>query len=123
MLRSFILFLAGSFVALSSSAEEVRYTGIGFRDPFAGQAVSRTADQGSRGDEQLKAMTIQGILLSGRDSRVIVDDRIYRVGSALGGGKVSRIEDDGIVLSVSGKEIVIKQKKRKTSHDISKRSQ
>jgi hypothetical protein len=117
MLKSFITFLFFYSVAVTSFAEEVRYTGAAFRDPFGGQARPNPADNNNaRLDQQIKSMTIQGLLLAGKNSRAIIDGRIYRIGSVLGAGRVTRIDQDGVTITINGKETIIKPKIRKTRY-------
>jgi len=120
MRRFLTCFLMFNAVFFAAGAEEVRYTGASFRDPFAGRVQEKPADESVKTEQRLKTMSIQGILLSENNPRAIIGGKIYHVGSALDSGKISRIDKEGVAVTLNGKEIIIEQKIRKPANEIPK---
>lgn len=120
MRRSLGCFLMFNAVFFTAWAEEIRYTGASFRDPFAVRVQEKPVDESAKTEQRLKAMSIQGLLLTENDPRAIIGGKIYNVGSVLDSGKVSRIDKEGVAVTVNGKEIIIEQKIRKTANEIPK---
>ncbi len=125
MQRVIFMMLAfyGGLGASVVCAEEVRYTGGAFRDPFAGQLAGKPVSDAFQTDPQLSSMFVEGVLLSGDNSRAIIGGSIYHVGSTLGSGKISRIDKEGVTVIVNGNEFVIKQKTRTSAYEIPKSAQ
>ena len=99
------------------SAEEIYYTGTGLRDPFVSSSQEKPVDDFVLIEQRLKAMNVEGLLLSPSNPRAIISGKIYHVGSVLDAGKVSKIDKEGIAVVIGGKEVVIEQKIRKPVHD------
>ena len=102
-----------------SAYAEVRYTGKGLRDPFLDPAVITTPqDDTERVEKMVRTLTLEGLFVGSGSPRAIINGQLYDEGSALEGStkiKVARIEKDGVVLDVKGKEYPLKQNLRKTS--------
>ncbi len=103
--------------AAGAQAKEVVYTGGSYRDPFVGQVQEKVADDTFKIEQKIRALAVQGVLLSAKNPRAIIGNKIYNVGSSLESGKITRIDKDGVAVTVNGKEIIIEQKIRKAKYE------
>ena len=95
-------------------AAEIKYTSGMLRDPFGDpQKVERKpTDDSVFVEKRIRAMVVQGLLISSKMPRVIIDGRIYNVGSPVDKGKIVSIDKNGVVIEYNGKEILLQPTKR-----------
>ena len=105
---------------VTASAAEMRYTGADLRDPFVTLSQEKPVDEFLLVEQRLKSMNVEGLLLSPTNPRAIIGGKIYRIGSVLDVGKISRIDKEGVAVTVNGREVVIEQKIRKPIHETLK---
>ena len=100
---------------------EVHYEGKGLRDPFTDPldltpTKKDTMDYDIQG--AVSSLKLQGVLYGTQHPRAIINGKIYAIGDRLGAWKVTRVEKDNVVFSVSGKDYILKTTPRKMNHDF-----
>lgn len=99
-----------------AQSAEITYNGKTFRDPFRDPAEEAFAVNDAAASEQsISSMTLQGILYSLDKPLAIINGKIYRVGSPLGGGQVVQIDKETVTVSVNGRQFTLKQNKGTTN--------
>jgi hypothetical protein len=100
----------------------IEYTSAGLRDPFADQL--QLAIQQEKKEEELKApeasqeetvleesmpdlgtFKVQGVIWGGGFPQAIINNRIFSVGDAIDGFKITGIEKTGITLDFAGRTV------------------
>lgn len=100
---------------------EAQYTGRALRDPFVDVAENKPANETVVIQQVADTMSVQGILYDGNNPLAIIDGKIYRVGSRLGGGQVTQIEKKGVTILQNGKQFTITQNRGKSNEPVQKK--
>ena len=109
--RAFLLLASTLFVGGKLGAEEIRYTASGDRDPFASPVVQKKIFEDSGASEKkLQSLSVQGIVASVKNPRVIINGKIYRIGNEpIPGVRIARIDKDGILVMSGEKETLLRR--------------
>lgn len=111
-----VLSLAALMGILSVAAEAVEYTGKGLRDPF-GEFQTASSEgpvikkQPISAEEGLRAMTLQGVVLTQHKTQALIDGQMLEVGSDTAFGKIAAITKEGVTITHNGKEYLLERKK------------
>ncbi len=119
-----ILFFSVFFlVVYAAQGVEMEYTAKALRDPFSDGSENKPNDDTAALAQSLNVMTVQGLLCAVDNPVAIVDGKIYRIGSSLGGGQVVAIEKEGVTVSLNGKSFKLKQSRGKANAATEKKAQ
>ena len=109
------LFFILAACLLPSLVKAVEYTGKGFRDPFgdfqSSPTTASTVQKSVSVEEGLRAMTLQGIVLTQRKAQALIDGQMLEVGGDTAFGKITAITIDGVTIAHNGKEYLLERKK------------
>lgn len=130
MKRAAFLSIALCFCAALPAQAEVKYTASLLRDPFALQmdAPKPGIDEPDGLVKKVLLWTVQGVVASQTNPRAIINGKIYRIGAEpIPGVKVTRIDKDGVYVSVGQKEVLLNRRaqtmsKGKTNNDFTKKA-
>ena len=109
--RAIACLLIAIFPGVTRVHAQVQYEGKGLRDPFTDSADTAAPKSGSDIDAGLTmaGLHLDGVIYGTEHPRAIISGKILGVGDKFGAWKVVRMEKDGVVLLVNGKELVLKQ--------------
>ncbi len=109
-----------SLLGVNSSwafAIEMKYKSTALRDPFIDPTDAKPIDNSTKIEASIRALSVQGVVVSGNNKSAIINGAIYKVGSKVGAALISDIDRDGVMVSYNDKEIKLQLIKRKPSNE------
>ena len=85
----------------------IEYTAEQFKDPFQSVFVDKwSGEEGEQKQEsaQPPSLTINGIVWGGNVPQAVINNSIVRAGDVVGETKIIKIDKDGVVVSVNGRQ-------------------
>lgn len=105
------------FESSQAGGAEMKYKSAALRDPFVDPSEEKPVDDSAKVEASMRALTIQGVIISGENKSVIINGSIHRVGNKIGLGEIKEIDRNSVVILYKEKEIKLQIIKRKPSNE------